>query len=295
MDVKRLSPKDSAVATVAYADVFDSPLTRQELHEWMLFSSSATVRVGTITQKSGFLFLKGRSKLLDVRKERQGWQEEKSAIARRAARWLAVIPTVQLVGVTGGLSMNNAKQEDDIDLFLVAAAGTIWITRLLVALCIDILGLRRKPLATNVTNKVCLNMFVTPRGLSVPAGQRDCFSAHEVLQMKPIWEQKGMYRKFLDANDWSREFLPHAWEARLGERVQRVSQTPVIVVWLFRIFEFPAKLIQLAYMQSRRSSEVVTDSVLRFHPKDARVWVKRKFAARLAHLKIPLDKVFYAS
>lgn len=294
-DVKRLSPKEAAIATVAYADVFDSPLTPNELHEWLLFSTSVTMDGGTITQKSGFLFLKGRSKLLGIRKERQGWQEEKLAIARRAAGWLAVIPTVQLVGVTGGLSMNNAKKEDDIDLFLVAAAGTIWITRLLVTVCMDILNLRRKPLATNVTNKVCLNMFVTPRGLSVSSAERDCFSAHEVLQMKPIWEQRGMYRKFLDVNEWSREFLPHAWEARLGERVPTASQTPAVVVWVFRIFEFPAKLIQLAYMQSRRSSEVVTDSVLRFHPKDARVWVKRKFAARLARFKIPLDKIFYAS
>jgi hypothetical protein len=77
--------------------------------------------------------------------------------------------------------------------------------------------------------------------------------------------------------------------------VPTVSHTPALVVWAFRLFDFPAKLIQLFYMQHHRSNEVVTDSVLRFHPKDARVWVKREFAARLKGFKIPLDKVFYAS
>ena len=295
MGAKLLSPADSAIATVAYADVFDSPLTRKEFHDWSLFSSANSVRPGVIDQKNGLLFLRGRSKLLSVRERRQSWQEEKRAIARRAARWLAIFPTVQLVGVTGGLSMNNAKKEDDIDFFLVVAPGTIWITRLLVTLFMDILGVRRKPLATRVTDKICLNMFVTPRGLSVPVGERDCFSAHEVLQMKPVWERAGIYRKFLNANGWVQTYLPHAWKAKRSEIVPTVSHTPSPVVCVFRLFDFPAKIIQIFYMQRKRSNEVVTDSVLRFHPRDARGWVKRRFAARLTRYKIPLDKVFYAS
>ena len=290
-----MSPKDSAIATIAYADVFDYPLTRKEYYDWALFSSSNFPRGSFVDQKNGFLFLRGRSKLVGIRNGRQRWQEEKLAIARRAAGWLTIFPTVQLVGITGGLPMNNAKKEDDIDLFLVVAGGTIWITRLLVTVCMDILGLRRKPFVTRVANKICLNMFVTQRGLRVPVGERDCFSAHEVLQMLPIWEQKGIYKKFLDANSWSRIYLPNAWESRYQRSVQTVFSTPSVVVWVFRVFEFPAKLIQLAYMQTKKSNEVVTDSVLRFHPKDARIWIKRKLTARLKLLKIPLDKVFYAS
>jgi hypothetical protein len=292
--VKQISSKDATLATVAYADIFDYPLTRRELHEWTLFSSHVSVRVSAIDQKKEYLFLRGRSKLLEIREKRQCWQKEKWAIARRAARWIALFPTVQFVGVTGGLAMNNAKKKDDVDLFLVTAPGTIWITRLLVTVCMEVLGLRRKPLSGNVANKVCLNMFVTPRGMSVPRYERDCFSAHEVLQMKPIWEQQGTYQKLLLANEWSRNYLPRAWNARLGETPPTVSHTPALVVWVFRVFDFPAKLIQLAYMEQHRTHEIIKDSVLRFHPVDARVWVKRKFAARLAGLKVPLDKVFYA-
>ena len=59
------------------------------------------------------------------------------------------------------------------------------------------------------------------------------------------------------------------------------------------VLEPVAKYLQLWYMRRHRTHEVLTDTVLRFHPKDARVWVKRKLAARLARLHIPLDIIFY--
>lgn len=60
------------------------------------------------------------------------------------------------------------------------------------------------------------------------------------------------------------------------------------------IIEFFAKHAQLWYMKRHRTSEVITDTVLRFHPKDARIWIKRRFAARLKGYNTPLDKIFYA-
>ena len=60
------------------------------------------------------------------------------------------------------------------------------------------------------------------------------------------------------------------------------------------MIELLARKLQLWYMKKRRTNEVITDTALRFHPKDARVWVKKKFAARLKRYHIPLDKVFYA-
>lgn len=55
-----------------------------------------------------------------------------------------------------------------------------------------------------------------------------------------------------------------------------------------------AKYIQLWYMGRHRTHEVITGTMLRFHPKDARVWVRQKLGTRLKRYSIPLDKVFYA-
>ena len=78
-------------------------------------------------------------------------------------------------------------------------------------------------------------------------------------------------------------------------KVDRMYTSFPLVIFLMRLFEWPAKQIQLWYMARHRTHEVITDTTLRFHPRDARVWVKRKLSARLAKFNIPLDKVFYAS
>lgn len=291
--LRRVSPRVSTLSTVSYADIFDYPLTGHELHTWAMGDDTLT-RVKGIEQKRGFYFLKGRAHLVDTRFSRQIVQKEKWRIAGRAARWLACIPTIQLVGVTGGLSMDNAGESDDIDLFLITAPHTLWISRMLAVVCMDLLGLRRKPLEKDVVNKICLNMFLSKRTLGMPISERDCFSAHEILQMKPLWEQPRTYKDFLRANSWVQAYLPNAWKKAQSTRVTPVSCTPGLVLAVFQIFEIPARELQLWYMSRHRTSEVITDTMLRFHPKDARRWVKQKLSLRLRKFNIPLDKIFYA-
>ena len=43
----------------------------------------------------------------------------------------------------------------------------------------------------------------------IPEKEQDLFSAHEVCQMKLVWEKERTYQKFLKANQWSQEFLPN--------------------------------------------------------------------------------------
>ena len=55
----------------------------------------------------------------------------------------------------------------------------------------------------------------------------------------------------------------------------------------FPISKFPnfielgLELFQLTYMKSRRTNEVVRDGYLRFHPKDARKWILKKYKRNL--------------
>jgi len=278
----RISKHDATIATLAYGDVFDYSLTRQELIRWFLYYP---VRAVVIPKDTGFSMIN----------QKAPWQAGKWAIARRASRWLSAIPTIQLVGVTGGLAMNNAGRDDDIDLFFIVADGTLWISRMMVTLLVDLLGLRRHPNEVSVANKVCLNMFMTASSTGLPDRDRDCFTAHEVLQMAPLWEQKGTYKKFLRSNRWVARYLPNAWKEKQTIKVMEMCTSFPLVIFLMRLFEWPAKQLQLWYMARHRTREVITDTILRFHPKDARVWIKRKLSARLAKFHIPLDKVFYAS
>ena len=287
-------------ATVAYADVFDYPLTEDDLYYWSVRKiprkNLRSHAVPGVRQRSYLLFLKGRQEILPTFVERERASRKKWEIARAVAHVLQYIPSIFLVGVTGGLAVNNAAAEDDIDLFFITAKKTMWITRFLVILVLDVMGKRRKPDDTEFTNKICVNMFMSEEAMTVVKHERDLFSAHEVLQMEPLWSRKNTYWRFLQANAWVKEFLPVAWGIKNVGR----NQHPKISHWwtrssrkVLRLFEIPVKTLQLWHMSTRRGDEVIKEGVLRFHPKDARIWIKSEFEKRLAKRKIPLDNIFY--
>lgn len=273
-------------ATVLYADIFDWPLTQEELRLWCI-GVQPTV-------------LPRMKKPSHSRRMREHWAKKKWEIAKHTARFLRVIPSIVLAGVTGGLSRNNVKKSDDIDFFCVTSPGTLWISRLLVIIIVELLGVRRRPGETNVADKICLNMFMSEDALSVK--EKDLFAAYEVLQMVPLWARDGTYKKFLQANRWVKKFLPNAWKKKYlvsSIKYQGKTQNGFISLILntftliLTLFEPLARIIQLWYMRHRRTTEVIAHGVLRFHPRDARDWIKSAFEQRLSRYNLPLDKIFY--
>lgn len=292
---------DYLYATVAYGDIFDYPLSGDDVYYWSIQKiprkNFRAHPIPGIAHSQYFYYLKGRESIVSTYNDRHSYSKTKWETARSVGLWLQFIPTIFLVGVTGGVAMNNASSHDDIDFFFVTAKGTMWISRLLVILALDVVGKRRKPSDTNVTNRICLNMFMSEDAMSLPSRERDLFSAHEVLQMEPIWSRRDTYRRFLQANNWVKEYLPVAWSIRQSG----FNRHPKISHWYTRVtrnvlrwFEFPAKYFQLWYMARRRTHEVISEGVLRFHPKDARIKIRTELAKRLKKRNIPLDNVFYA-
>lgn len=298
----RVSRADYLYATVCYADIFDYPLTDDDIYfRSIRYVPGKNIRSRVIkgVKKSNYLrFLKGRDAIVQTYIKRTEHSKLKWKIARDIAAKFRSIPTIYLVGVTGGLAVNNAGVTDDIDLFFITSRGTVWITRLLVTVIAAIFAKRRTPGAKHVSNLICLNMFVGDDSMRIPASEQDLFSAHEVLQMEPLWSRKDTYRRFLQANNWTKQYLPVAWDIKKIGR----NQHPKTSHWWTHVaraflgcFELPARYLQLWYMSKRRTTEIVTDSVLRFHPRDARVWIKRALEKRLKKRNIPLDNVFYCS
>lgn len=290
--MKKLYPLHNTAATVAYGDIFDYPLTQEELSRWSIGGTLRVPSVG-IEKKDGFFIVRGRTHIISLRKRRAHIAQTKWKRIAAIAWVFRLVPTVTLVGVTGGLAMNNARVGDDIDLFFITRSGTLWTTRMMVTLLAEILRLRRRPNDRNVQDKVCLNMFVSEQSLALPLGERDLFSAHEVLQMVPLWERRGAYHKFLVANRWVKDFLPNAWKEKNATWSIEKHVACNIGHLALRLLEPLAKSLQLWYMRDRRSNEVIRSGMIRFHPRDARMWVRKKFGARLTRWNIPLDKIFY--
>lgn len=208
-----------ALRTLAYADVFDYPLTAPEICKFLItqqrvdpdkFSREILEMRGKkkqIGKESLFFCLPGREKIMALRKKRGQWSQKKLTIASRVARWLKLIPWIKMVAVTGNLAMENSEKDDDIDLLVVTAENRLWLTRLLTVLLVELVSHRRRPADKEAKDKICLNMFLDETHLAVPQKERDLFAAHEVCQLKVLWQKDNLYQDFLKRNQWTKDFL----------------------------------------------------------------------------------------
>jgi len=207
----------AVLCTLAYADIFDYPLKDEEIWRFLISTkkeSPASVKrvlleLPQVSQKENYYFLKAKKDLAALRRKRARLSKKKLKIASKIAGWLKLVPFIKLVALTGALAMENSQKDDDIDFLIVTSKNRLWLTRLLIVLLIELVDSRRRPGDKKFKDKVCLNMFLTENHLALPKKERDLFSAHEVCQMRILWEKDDTYQKFLKANQWVKRYLPN--------------------------------------------------------------------------------------
>lgn len=216
-----MKPLPKAVlCTLAYADIFDYPLKEKEIWRFLISTKKESpvsvkktlLKLPQVSQKEDYFFLRARKDLVALRRKRARLGKKKLKIASKMASWLKLVPFIKLVALTGALAMENSQKDDDIDFLIITSKNRLWLTRLLTVLLIELVGSRRRPGDKKFEDKVCLNMFLAESHLALPKKERDLFSAHEVCQMKLLWEKDNTYQKFLKANQWVRRYLPN-WKA----------------------------------------------------------------------------------
>jgi len=198
------------LATLIYADLFDHALTRAEIHRYLIGHAASAAEVTAMLDEAveqGFdigqtedrFHLRRRTQLANIRRERLAASADLWPVARRYGAWIVRLPLVRMVGVTGALAMNNARPHDDIDLFILARPGRLWLCRLLVLAVVK--------LAARQGYVLCPNFFLGTDHLRL--SERNLFTAHEVVQMVPL-ERNRWYDAFIEANGWVTDFLPNA-------------------------------------------------------------------------------------
>jgi len=176
-DVDSHDLDDAILRAIVYADVFDYPLTSGEIHHYLIghpASASAIeerlARAGGLRERLGsispFWFLPGREDLVSVRQEREAFARRLWPAACRYSQWIAAVPFVRMVALTGSLAMNNVSSpHDDIDLLIVTQHSRVWLARGLIALLVH--------LARRRGAYLCPNYILSERSLELgdhPAG-----------------------------------------------------------------------------------------------------------------------------
>ncbi len=311
--------RQAVLRTVCYSDVFNYALTPEEIWYWLAdkdgnkFSKAqiarylSNSRMMVRNKTSDYVCLQERKKIINLRVKRSEVSQNKVKVARTAASWLSRIPTVEALLITGSLAMNNAEDDDDIDLMVLTAPGCVWVTRFWCVIVMELAGMRRRPRSAwllpesnlghkkeGVTDKICLNLFLDRENLQMPSDKRDLYFAHEILQAKLIFTKSKSYGQFINMNSWIAGILPNALaqvkkDLKKNLRLSTASgakKLDKIVVWLMRRFELPLFWIQRRYMSRRRSREIVTANTAMFHPFDYHSWVMKEYGKRLRKYNI---------
>lgn len=231
------------LATLAYHDIFDYPLKYEEIRQFLIGRTSTDrqltasltklIKDRKIREGNGHYFLKGRAKIVQKRKLRQKYSQQKLRRAHLYAKLLTLVPTVKLIAISGALAMENSHKNDDIDLVIITAKNTLWTTRFLANLIL--FPFKRRPfkktsqlstLNSQFNNKACLNIFLDESDLKI--GPKNLYTAHEITQMKPLLDRNetysrvapvnasknikrslSVYSRFIKANNWIKNYLPN--------------------------------------------------------------------------------------
>ena len=256
------SLSDDEKFSVFYHSLFDYPLSFPEIIKWMSKNYGKTKDIEVVC-KNGFYFIKGKQGFIHKRQSRERISKNKIKIAKKASKIISIIPSIKMIGLTGSLAMNNAKDEDDIDLIVITKKGRLWSTRLLVYLILKITNHAiREPKDKIQKNKLCLNMWIDESDLIWQAKDRNIYTAHEILQVDPLFMRGDTFKKFINSNRWALKYWPNA--VRNISYKNKFKDTKLIKLNVIENLIFK---LQYTYMKDKITSEVITSTKAIFHPR----------------------------
>lgn len=199
----------SVLHTLAYADVFDYPLTAHEVYLYLASANASFEEVAqTLENKAlfskigAYYTLRGREEIVETRKQRARVASRLWPKAARYGRIIASLPFVRMVAITGSLAMNNTDEGKDVDYLVVTTPNHLWTCRALALLVARLAKLEGVNL--------CPNYLVTTKALGLD--EHSLYVAHELAQMIPLSGLE-IYSEMRCLNDWMADYLPNALTA----------------------------------------------------------------------------------
>jgi hypothetical protein len=288
------SNEDAIFKTLLYSNLFDYPLQEGEIYNFLIAKKVTQNEISKILGSNklpikhshGFYFLKDKRGLVQERQVREELSLAKLKIAKKIINKLSLIPTINFIGISGTLAMKNCEKDDDIDIFVIAEKNLAWTTRLLTVLRLISLGVYRNKYSKNFRDKICLNLVLDEKRMSFSG--RDLFTAHEIMQLLPVFERDGAYRKFINSNQWTKQFLPNCVvNNNVVFRKQRNNFDRLFIFICKILFlEKILKSLQLFYMRRSITREKLENGFIGLHPFDYKSYVLKKYRAEISKFKL---------
>lgn len=167
----------------------------QKITQLVLFRKN----MGVKTPKEKVLFFWGDSfqSIQDIQDcKRKRFLQKKIDIVKKNIPSILFLDWVKFIAITGSVAAGTAKEDDDIDVFIVVKNNRMWLYRAILTMRLGRRSLRRvwgKPFK----DKIDTNFICEERGLWF--NTESIFVLHELLFMIPVYNEK-YYEKILNVN-----------------------------------------------------------------------------------------------
>jgi len=204
-----LNTRNNILATLAYFDMWDYPLTYGEI---FLFLENKYGRHDftealdqLIVNKLVFHFDRFYSLKNDymIAVRRNKGNKKASGLinkAKEVGAFLIRFPYVRGIGISGSLSKNFADDNSDIDFFIITERNRLWLARTFMHM------FKKLTFLVGKQHNYCMNYYIDEAQLQIV--EKNIYTAIEVATIIPL-EGDLTFESFYKSNAWTSGFLPN--------------------------------------------------------------------------------------
>jgi len=286
----------SIVGTLAWFNARGRALSLSDLQKLLLKRQASEDELRSAIKKLGKKVIKKHGlyslKSTTIRyptEELKRWYRYQLWRAKLAVGLMRYIPYVRMVALARSVADETATPDSDIDVFIIAKHGRLYLTRILVTGVLQLAGLRRhttrpnkKPAKRLIANRICLSFYATTHHRdfrSISLKPYDLYMPYWIRGLLPLLDEGTTFEDFQKANAWVTDVLPAA-PLRTGQS-RRLSKVAKVAEWLldktFGVdFERSAAKFQRKRIDANPDNPdpdvniIVDEDMLKFHEKDRR-------------------------
>lgn len=122
-------------------------------------------------------------------------------------------PFIMVAAASGSVGALDAKTNSDIDIFVICAPQTQWLTRACLLLYFRIVNqLVNTKLKDNMNyGRFCFNLIIENSRTDLLQKEQDLYTAMEIAHLKVIFNRDNTFQRFIHQNTWIADFLPNWW------------------------------------------------------------------------------------
>jgi hypothetical protein len=207
--MKYFSIKKDILATIAYFNMFEYPLKKNEIFLFLGHNDdfSEFERALNFLTNDSVIFKIGEFYSLHnnfalAMKRQKGYEKAIRMLkkAEKAAKLISAFPFIKGVAISGSLSKYFADEQTDVDFFIITAPNRLWIARTLLHL------FKKLTYLLNMQDLFCMNYFIDESEPVIL--EKNIYTATEIATILPI-RGVAAFEIFFKANGWTKNFLPN--------------------------------------------------------------------------------------